>query len=98
MVMQIRQALGDTSRFSILRFIFNGSLADDPKDQNSATVGFRVLAQARHVENLMPAKFLWPIIDLVMCGYPGATFHLDFRQGIPKLSTNTMLPCYLKLT
>jgi hypothetical protein len=23
-------------------------------------------------------------MDLVMCAYPGGTFHLDFRQGIPK--------------
>lgn len=33
---------------------------------------------------MAPDKFLRPVIDLIMCGYPGATFHLDIRQGIPK--------------
>jgi hypothetical protein len=81
---QIREALGDTSRFSVLDFTLNGSAAEDPQDQNSATVDFRIFAQARKVESITPDKFLKPVIDLIMCAYPGGTFHLDFRQGIPK--------------
>jgi hypothetical protein len=81
---QIRQALGDTSRFHVLKFTLNGTAAENPTDQNSATVGFRVFAQARNANDIAPDKFLRPIIDLIMCSYPGATFHLDFRQGIPK--------------
>ncbi|KAH8808491.1 hypothetical protein F5884DRAFT_373006 [Xylogone sp. PMI_703] len=81
---QIRHALGDTSRYHVLKFTLNGSARENPTDQNSATVDFRVFAQSRDVNALAPNRFLRPIIDLVMCGYPGATFHLDFRQGIPK--------------
>lgn len=81
---QIRHTLGDTSRFHVLEFTLNGSSPENPTDQNSATVDFRVFAQARKVEDIMPNNFLRPIIDLIMCAYPGATFHLDFRQGIPK--------------
>jgi hypothetical protein len=81
---QIRQALRDTSRFRVLRFTLNGTSRDDPTDQNSATVDFRIFAQAKNADDVSPSKFLQPIIDLIMCGYPGATFHLDFRQGIPK--------------
>ena len=32
----------------------------------------------------MPDKLLRPMMDLIMCAYPGGTCHLDFRQGIPK--------------
>jgi hypothetical protein len=82
--MQIRQALGDTSRFHVLRFTQNGSAIENPTDQNSATVDFRVFAQARDEKDLATNRFLRPIIDLIMSSYPGATFHLDFRQGLPK--------------
>ncbi|KAF8858062.1 DUF1446-domain-containing protein [Acephala macrosclerotiorum] len=81
---QIRRALGDTSRFHVLKFTLSGTAAENPTDQNSATVDFRVFAQARNANDIAPDKFLRPIIDLIMCSYPGATFHLDFRQGIPK--------------
>ncbi len=81
---QIRHALGDTSRFHVLEFTLNGSSPENPIDQDSATVDFRVFAQARKLESIMPNNFLRPIIDLIMCAYPGATFHLDFRQGVPK--------------
>jgi hypothetical protein len=82
--MQIRQALGDTSRFHVLKFTLNGTAKEDPKSQNAATVDFRVFAQARDEKDLATNRFLRPIIDLIMCSYPGATFHLDFRQGLPK--------------
>jgi len=82
---QIRHALGDTSRFSKLEFTLNGSAREDAESQNEATVDFRVFAQAREEADLAPGRFLRPVIDLIMCSYPGATFHLDFRQGMPKL-------------
>ncbi|KUJ20437.1 DUF1446 domain-containing protein [Mollisia scopiformis] len=81
---QIRHALGDTSRFHVLKFTLNGTAAENPTDQNSATVDFRIFAQAKNANEVAPDNFLRPIIDLIMCSYPGATFHLDFRQGIPK--------------
>ena len=82
--MQIRQALGDMSRFHVLKFSLNGTAKEDPEGQNAATVDFRIFAQARDEKDLATNRFLRPIIDLVMCSYPGATFHLDFRQGLPK--------------
>lgn len=44
---QIRMALGDTSKLRVLSLSLNGSVAEDPTDQNSATVDFRVFAQAK---------------------------------------------------
>lgn len=81
---QIRHALGDLSRFHVLNFTLNGTAGEDAMEQNAATVDFRVFAQARRVQDIAPAQFLKPIIDLVMVSYPGGQFHLDFRQGIPK--------------
>jgi hypothetical protein len=82
---QIRHLLAPySSSFSALKFSTLGSSPDDPRDQDSATVTFRVVAQARRAEDLAPSQFLRPITDNIMQGYPGATFHLDLRQGFPK--------------
>jgi hypothetical protein len=81
---QIVHALGDLSRFHVLNFTLNGTAGENAMNQNSATVDFRVFAQARKVEDIAPGRFLKPIIDLIMASYPGGQFHLDFRLGIPK--------------
>ncbi|KAM0717435.1 hypothetical protein Q7P37_007287 [Cladosporium fusiforme] len=57
---------------------------ENANNQNAATVDLRVFAQAPREEDLLPEKFLRPIIDPIMQSYPGATFHLDFRSGFPK--------------
>ena len=72
------------STFSHLSFQILGSVPENPRTQNAATVDFRVIAQARRAEDLAPAKFVRPCIDPIMCTYPGATPHLDLRQAFPK--------------
>lgn len=85
MEQQIRHLLKPHShRFSKLEFSLNGSVAENARNQNAATVDFRVFAQAPEAKDLVPAKFLRLCIDPVMQGYPGATFALDMRQGLPK--------------
>lgn len=70
---QIRHLLSPySSSFSALKFSTLGSSPDDPRDQDSATVTFRVVAQARRAEDLAPSQFLRPITDNIMQGYPGA--------------------------
>lgn len=82
---QIRKMLGSQAdRFSKLAFTINGSAAQDAHNQNAATVDFRVFAQARNEEDLMPPRFFRPVVDPIMEGYPGATPHLDWRQALPK--------------
>ncbi|EON61256.1 hypothetical protein W97_00469 [Coniosporium apollinis CBS 100218] len=71
-------------RYTKLAFTKNGSVPDNPTNQNGATVDFRVFVQAREAEDIMPQKFFRPCIDPIMEGYPGATPHLDWRQGLPK--------------
>jgi hypothetical protein len=81
---QIRKALGDNSRFRVLKFTLNGTAAENPTDQNSATVNFRLFAQATESSDLAPNKFLRAIMDLIISAYPRAILNLDFCQGFPK--------------
>ena len=82
---QLRRSLLPFShKYSLLKFSVIGSPAPDSDNQDGATTLFRVFAQAKNAEDIAPPKFLRVIIDNIMQGYPGATFHLDFRQGIPK--------------
>lgn len=82
---QLRHELKPYSdKFSKLEFTINGSAKENPTNQNEATVDFRVFVQAKKEEDINPHKFLRPAIDPIMEGYPGATFHLDLRQGFPK--------------
>lgn len=82
---QIRHLLNPhIASFSKLEFTLNGTAAENAPNQNAATVDFRIFAQAPRESDLSPAKFLRPCIDPIMQGYPGATPHLDLRQGFPK--------------
>ncbi|KAE8381542.1 DUF1446-domain-containing protein [Aspergillus bertholletiae] len=82
---QIRHELGDrVQRLSLLNFTLNGDAAEDPQCQTSATVGFRVVAQAFDETDLAPANFLNPILETTMELYPGGTFHMDVRTALPR--------------
>ena len=82
---QLRKGLKPYSdKYSCLKFHTIGSPGTDADNQDAATTIFRVFAQAPNAEDVAPPRFLRPIIENIMQGYPGATFHLDFRQGLPK--------------
>lgn len=81
---QVRRQLSRFSNaFTRLEFSLIGSAAENPKNQNSATVDLRIFVQAKKQEDLIPQKFIRPCLDVMMQSYPGATVHLDFRQGMP---------------
>lgn len=85
MEIQLRECLRPYSdKFSLLSFSILGSPAPNADSQNAATAVFRIFAQARTSDDIAPSKFLRPVIDGIMQSYPGSTFHLDFRLGIPK--------------
>ncbi|KAJ5584815.1 uncharacterized protein N7459_004615 [Penicillium hispanicum] len=84
---QIRRLLAPyADRFTSMKFDLLGSSLPDANDQNRATVPLRIIVQAKHEDDLAPRRFLKPITDNIMQGYPGATFHLDTRQGFPRAS------------
>jgi hypothetical protein len=82
---QIRHMLKPYSdKFSKLEFTINGSAAENASNQNAATVDFRIFVQAPDARDIAPDRFFRPVVDPIMEGYPGATPHLDWRQGFPK--------------
>ncbi|KAG9792222.1 DUF1446-domain-containing protein, partial [Aureobasidium melanogenum] len=82
---QLRKSLKPHSdKFTVLSFSVLGTPAVDADNQAAATAVFRVFAQARDSNDIAPNKFLRPFMDNIMQSYPGGTFHLDFRLGIPK--------------
>lgn len=80
---QIRAML-DTNKYHTLKFRTNGRCPEEPTNQDSATVDFRIFAQSRDEKALLPQNFLRPVTDIIMESYPGATFAVDTRQGVPK--------------
>lgn len=85
LVAQLRKAFSPYSdKFTMLSFGVLGSAAPNASSQNAATTTFRVIVQAKSADDIGPKKFLRPVVDNIMQGYPGATFHLDLRQGVPK--------------
>lgn len=82
---QIRHLLKPHSdKFSKLEFTLNGTAGENARNQNAATVDFRIFVQAPEEKDIAPTKFLRNTIDGIMQGYPGATIHMDMRQGFPK--------------
>ncbi|KAM0145679.1 hypothetical protein ACHAQE_011137 [Botrytis cinerea] len=80
---QVRHHL-DVSKFSTLKFRVNGACPFDPKNQDSATVDFRIFAQSKDESALSLENFLRPCTDIIMETYPGATFAVDSRQALLK--------------
>lgn len=82
---QLRKSLRPYSdKFTVLSFSVLGVPAVDADSQNAATAVFRIFVQARNAEDIAPQKFVRPVLDNIMQSYPGGTFQLDFRLGIPK--------------
>jgi hypothetical protein len=69
---------------SLLKFTTSGVASTNPNSQDEATLDVRIFAQAPTELALSPAKFLRPCWNIVMMTYPGATFAVDARQGVPK--------------
>ncbi|KAF2095660.1 DUF1446-domain-containing protein [Rhizodiscina lignyota] len=81
---QIKERLNPDS-FQCLVFQTHGSVPKDARTQASATLDFRVFAQARTEELISHKNFFRPCIDVLNITYPAATFHLDNRQSFPKI-------------
>ncbi|OAP64786.1 hypothetical protein AYL99_00758 [Fonsecaea erecta] len=82
---QLRHSLRKYSdKFTTLSFSILGTPGVDADNQNAATCTFRIFVQGKEERDISSGKFLRPVIDNIMQGYPGSTFHLDFRLGIPK--------------
>ncbi|KAH9211045.1 hypothetical protein DL95DRAFT_427354 [Leptodontidium sp. 2 PMI_412] len=72
MEVAIKTEFGDErmSKFTTLSFTTNGSCPEDPFSQNSATVDFRIFAQAKKEQDLSMEQFTQPTLDAITAGIP----------------------------
>lgn len=87
---QLRHSFGPErmSRFSYFSLQLYGSVPENPRNQNSATVDLRLLVQAREKDSLSTANFVRPALDGIMASFPAATFHPDKRSTVPMEVSN----------
>jgi hypothetical protein len=88
-------SMGDYRKdFHTLKFTVSGSVSEHPKNQDEATLDFRIFAQTRNADLVSAGKntgvapdkpsFAKWCIENCLQGYPGATPAMDMRQGIGK--------------
>jgi hypothetical protein len=87
---QVRQSMGDNvKKFSTLKFSLNGYAAEDPRNQDVATVDFRVFAQTKDRSLVVkdtievPGFNRWCLENFLQ-SVPGATIENDVRQSAGK--------------
>jgi hypothetical protein len=92
---QTIESMGEYRKdFHTLKFTVSGSIPENPKNQNEATVDLRIFAQTRNADLVSagehkgvapdtPSFAKW-CIENCLQGYPGATPAMDMRQGVGK--------------
>ncbi|KIW85449.1 hypothetical protein Z517_00839 [Fonsecaea pedrosoi CBS 271.37] len=82
----IKSSLGESamSKFSLINFTTHGVCPANPASQNDATVDFRVFVQAGSQEDLDYKNWIEPVLNVIMCSYPGATMQPAITAGIPQ--------------
>ena len=87
---QVRASMGkNVDRFSCLKFTLNGYSPDDPRNQDVATVDFRVFAQTKDRSLVVkdtievPGFNRWCLENFLQ-SCPGATIENDIRQSAGK--------------
>ncbi|OBT82418.1 hypothetical protein VE02_08388 [Pseudogymnoascus sp. 03VT05] len=87
---QIRKSMGDNvGKFSCLEFQQIGTAAEDPRDQNRATVDFRIFAQSKDCSLMVKDTLDVPgfnryCLENFLQSAPGATIGNDIRQSAGK--------------
>lgn len=96
---QIRKEIvSNANQSSKLELTTNGSSPVNPISQSSATVNFRIFAQAKPEQNLSAQQLFRPCFVAIMEDYLGTTPHLDIRQWLPKHVLSTVFFRNLKST
>lgn len=73
---QLRHSLGEKrlSKLSMLDLTIYGSVAANPRTQNSATVDLRLVLQAPEYASVSPEELTAPLFDFIMQTFPAATY------------------------
>ncbi|KFA46129.1 hypothetical protein S40293_03749 [Stachybotrys chartarum IBT 40293] len=82
---QLRRSFGPErlARFTCFSLQHYGSVPENPRNQNEATVDLRLVVQARDEDALSTVNFARPALDFIMASFPAATFHPDKRSTKP---------------
>lgn len=73
---QLRHTLGEEriSKLSCLDLTVYGSVAENPRSQNAATVDLRLVVQARDEETVNEKNLASPVFSFIMQTFPAATY------------------------
>ena len=73
---QLRHSLGKArlSKISVLDLTIYGSVAENPRSQNAATVDLRLVLQAPDYASICPEELTAPLFDFIMQSFPAATY------------------------
>jgi hypothetical protein len=90
---QLRHSLGEErlSKLSLLDLTIYGSVAENPRSQNSATVDLRLVLQAAEYASVSPEELTAPLFDFIMQTFPAATYSgkkvqpIRFQEYFPTL-------------
>jgi hypothetical protein len=90
---QLRHSLGEKrlSKLSVLDLTVYGSVAENPRSQNAATVDLRLMLQASDYASISPEELTGPLFDFVMQSFPAATYtgkkieQVRFQEYFPTL-------------
>lgn len=86
---QARYAIGEelAKQFSLLKFHVHGTSPDNPRNQELATVDFRIFAQAQDANLFdpnLPDGFSRRLYETVLQSCPGVSRSNDLRQSLAK--------------
>ncbi|KAK5173983.1 uncharacterized protein LTR77_001062 [Saxophila tyrrhenica] len=73
---QLRHSLGKErlSKLSMLNLTIYGSVAENPRSQNAATVDLRLVLQAKDYKSVSPEELTAPLFNFIMETFPAATY------------------------
>ena len=82
----------NAKKFSVLKFQVMGSVPEDPEDQNSATVDYRIFVQSKdpgvmgvsNMASMSGAAFTRWCMENFLQSVPGASVAPDLRQASAK--------------
>ncbi|KAK4960329.1 hypothetical protein LTR10_003224 [Elasticomyces elasticus] len=81
---QLRHSLGKErlSKLSLLKLTIYGSVAENPRSQNAATVDLRLDLQAKDYDSVSPRELTAPLFNFIMQTFPAATYNSQSIQPV----------------
>ncbi|KFA82019.1 hypothetical protein S40288_09864 [Stachybotrys chartarum IBT 40288] len=83
--LQIKASLGSKlDRFTHFDIQIYGEVLENPKNQNTAMLDLRLVAQSRYGDAFLPANFGRSCLDMIMNTFPAATITMRMPTASPE--------------